>query len=103
MRFAIIWQRRRRESRGDKKILLEAVLLLERRTIAGQPRQQIVCRLANIDETRLTDHAAINAFWHDAVRRIGKLARLTPDYRREIEIDLAKTVRKPLALVQSME
>jgi hypothetical protein len=103
MRFAIIWQRRRREWRGDEQILLEAVLLLERRTIAGQPRQQIVCRLANIDETRLTDQAAIDAFWHDAARRLGKLTRLTPDCRREIEIEVAKTVRKPLALVESME
>jgi hypothetical protein len=102
MRFAITWQRRRREWCSNAQFLREAVLL-ERRVIAGERRQQIVCRLANIDETRLTDHAAIDAFWHDAARRLGKLARLTRDDRREIEIELAMTVRKPLALVQSAE
>ena len=48
-RFDIAWPRRYLERRRHSTWLVEAVLL-ERKLIAGQPRMQLVCRLACIDE-----------------------------------------------------
>ena len=47
--FAIAWSRRYLERCKHSTWLVEAVLL-ERKLIAGQPRMQLVCRLACIDE-----------------------------------------------------
>ena len=93
-RFAIAWPRRYLERRKYPTWLIEAVLL-ERKLIAGQPRLQLVCRLACIDEDRTEKVDCREKFWADARARLGRLYRLTDRDLDEIEELLARRVAKP--------
>jgi hypothetical protein len=98
-KFDIAWPRRYLEQRKHSTWLVEAVLL-ERRLIAGQPRLQLVCRLACIDEDRTDELACCEKFWADARARLGRLYRLTDRDIDEIEALLAKRIAKPQPVPQ---
>jgi hypothetical protein len=58
--------------------------------LAGRPHLRIVCRIAAIDEDLAADPAMADKFWHDARARLGRLHRLSPRDRDQIEALIAE-------------
>jgi hypothetical protein len=94
--FDIAWNRTRLTwSRRCESWQLEAVLC-ERLLLEGRPQTRIVGRLAGIVEDEIENPAHRDKFWHDAMRKLGKLRRLTVADIWKIEIMLAKRIAKPM-------
>jgi hypothetical protein len=70
-------------------------ILLERALVAGKPALRIVGRLARYIEDRQHEPAEREAFWSAAQRKLGKLRRLTPRDRWQIETLLTARIPKP--------
>jgi hypothetical protein len=99
MKFDIAWPRRYLERRNHPIWLIEAILL-ERKLIVDQPLLQLVCRLACIDEDRISEVDCREKFWADARARLGRLSRLDHHDRDEIEALLARRIKKPVPVSQ---
>jgi hypothetical protein len=95
--FEIAWHRRRLEWRRQPENApwLTEAILLGRTLIEGRPALRIVCRIASINEERIGEAAAQEAFWHATRARLGRLYRLSPRDRAAVEALLATRVPKP--------
>jgi hypothetical protein len=94
--FSIAWNRRRLSwyKRSESAPWMVEAVLCERALIEGRPAISIIARLAGIIEDRVNDPAAVDQFWHDAQRKLGKLRRLGQRDRWQIETLIAARIPK---------
>ncbi|MGY8682470.1 hypothetical protein Q2941_32540 [Bradyrhizobium sp. UFLA05-153] len=95
--FDVVWNRRHLEwrHRPENAPWIVECILLERTLLDGKPQMRIIGRLAAIDEDRVGEAHAQEAFWSQARRKLGKLRRLQPRDIDDIEALLAKRVPRP--------
>jgi hypothetical protein len=80
--------------------LVQDAILLERVLLEGRPALKIVFRVASVIEDRLNDTAVRDRFWSVARARLGKLHRLSPRDRDEIEEMIAQRIPMPVPVTR---
>ena len=103
--FEIAWNFRRlvRPQHRERAPLVQDAILLERVLLEGRPALKIIFRVASVIEDRLNDTAQRDRFWSVARARLGKLHRLSPRDRDEIEEMIAQRIPMPVAASQAAE
>jgi hypothetical protein len=96
--FSVCWNRRRLAWRrhSDRAPWQLEAILCERVLLEGRPQMRIVARLAGILEDEIDHAGAIDRFWSDAKRKLGKLRRLSARDIAAIESLIAARIAKPV-------
>jgi hypothetical protein len=99
--FEIAWNRRRLAwQHRERAPWVQDAILLKRVLLEGRPQIKIVCRVAAVIEDRLNDPAEHDRFWHVARARLGKMLRLSPRDRDEIEEMIAQRIPMPVPVTR---